>query len=77
MEAGREGTEKTHVKGEPDDKVNLILRMMGNTAEDTILEITEDRLLLLDKDGKTRVQLAAGPAGVSQELHCRPTGNLC
>jgi hypothetical protein len=27
---------------------------LGDTAEDTIVEITNDRLLLLDKDGKTR-----------------------
>jgi hypothetical protein len=45
---------KTTVGGEPADKVNLILNTMGNTATDTILELTEDRLLLLDKDGKKR-----------------------
>jgi hypothetical protein len=31
-----------------------VLNTMGNTAEDTILEMTEDRLLLLDKNGKTK-----------------------
>jgi hypothetical protein len=45
---------KQTVGGEPADKVNLILNTMGNTAEDAILEITDDRLLLLDKDGKTK-----------------------
>src|SRR5262249_21245207 len=45
---------KRTVGGEPRDKVNLILNMMGNVAEDTILELTDDRLLLLDKDGKTK-----------------------
>ena len=45
---------KMTVGGEPAAKVNLILNTMGNTAEDTILEVTEDRLLLLDKDGKTK-----------------------
>jgi len=45
---------KTTVGGEPSDKVNLILNMMGNTAEDSIQELTDDRLLLLDKDGKTQ-----------------------
>jgi len=43
---------KQTIKGEPADKVNMILNMMGNTAEDKILEVTDDRLLLLDKDGK-------------------------
>jgi hypothetical protein len=45
---------KRTVGGEPADKVNMILNLMGNTAEDTILELTEDRLLLLDKDGKQK-----------------------
>jgi len=45
---------KRTVSGEPSDKVNLILNTMGNTAEDTILELTDDRLLLLDQDGKTK-----------------------
>jgi hypothetical protein len=45
---------KRSVGGDPADKVNMILRMKGDTAEDTILELTEDRLLLLDKDGKTQ-----------------------
>jgi hypothetical protein len=44
---------KTTVGGEPAKKVNLILKMMGDTAEDKILEISDERLLLLDKDGKT------------------------
>lgn len=44
---------KTTVGGEPAKKVNLILKLMGDTAEDKILEITDDRLLLLDKDGTT------------------------
>jgi len=34
--------------------VNLVLNMAGNTGEDTILELTDDRLLLLNKDGKTK-----------------------
>jgi hypothetical protein len=40
--------------GEPADKVNLILNTMGNSAADTILELTHDRLLLLDANGNTR-----------------------
>lgn len=46
--------QKQTVGGEPSEKVNLILNTMGNTADDTILELTDDRLLLLDKDGKTK-----------------------
>lgn len=45
---------KTSVGGEPTTKVNLILNMMGNTTVDTLLEVNENRLLLLDKDGKTK-----------------------
>jgi hypothetical protein len=50
---GKTLTKRT-VGGEPADKVNLILNTMGNTAEDTLLELTEERLLLLDKNGKTK-----------------------
>ncbi len=46
-------TKKT-VGGEPAEKVNLILNTMGDTADDTLLEVTDDRLLLLDKDGTTK-----------------------
>lgn len=45
---------KKTVGGEPAAKVNLILNTMGDTAEDTIVEVSEERLLLLDKDGKTQ-----------------------
>jgi hypothetical protein len=44
---------KTTIGGEPVDKVNLVLNMKGNTAVETILELTDNRLLLLDRDGKT------------------------
>lgn len=60
---GKALTKKT-VGGEPADKVNLILNSLGNTAADTILEMTDDRLLLLDRDGKTRYDWRRpGPAG--------------
>ncbi len=36
------------------DKVNVILHTMGNTAEETVLEPTEDRPSLPDKDGRTK-----------------------
>ena len=40
--------------GEPKSKVQLIVKIYGQEADYTILELTEDRLLLLDGDGKTR-----------------------
>ena len=40
--------------GEPADKVRLILKMMGDRADEPILEIDEDRLVLLDNDGTTK-----------------------
>lgn len=48
-------TKKT-VGGEPADKVNLILNTMGNTAADTLLDLTDDRLTLLDKNGTTKYE---------------------
>lgn len=50
---GKKMTKKT-VSGEPAGKVNFILKTMGDTAVDTLLELTEDRLLLLDQNGKTK-----------------------
>jgi hypothetical protein len=32
----------------------LLFLAMGDTAEDKVIEITEERLLLLDKDGTTK-----------------------
>jgi hypothetical protein len=45
---------KHSLGGEPAAKVNLILKTMGDTVDEPILELTEDRLLLLDRDGKTK-----------------------
>ena len=61
---------KTTVGGEPAKKVHLILKMMGDTAEDTILEISDDRLLLRDKDGKTEYDWKR----VSEEVSNRVPG---
>lgn len=47
---------KESIGGEPEDKVKLILNTMGTVAKDTIQELTEDRLLLLDADGKTQYE---------------------
>ena len=45
---------KRTVGGEPATQVQIILKTMGDRVDEPILELTDDRLLLLDKDGKTR-----------------------
>lgn len=45
---------KRTLKGEPATTVQLILKAMGDRVDERILELTPDRLLLLDKDGKTK-----------------------
>ena len=45
---------KCSIDGEPAEQVGMILKTMGDTVDKPILELTEDRLLLLDRDGKTK-----------------------
>ena len=45
---------KQTISGEPETQVKMILSTMGDHVDEPILELTEDRLLLLDKDGKTK-----------------------
>ncbi len=45
---------KRTIDGKPEGRVKMILKMMGDRVDEPILELTEERLLLLDKDGKTR-----------------------
>jgi hypothetical protein len=45
---------KQTISGEPEAKVKMILSTMGDHVDEPILELTENRLLLLDKDGKTK-----------------------
>jgi len=52
VEKGR--LKKRTLKGEPAVTVQLILKTMGDRVDEPILELTQDRLLLLDKDGKTK-----------------------
>jgi len=52
VEKGR--LKKRTLKGKPAVTVNLILKTMGDRVDEPILELTEERLLLLDKDGKTK-----------------------
>jgi hypothetical protein len=50
-----EGRLKKHtVGGEPAQKVQFILKTLGDQVDEPILELTEDRLLLLDGNGKTQ-----------------------
>lgn len=52
VEGGR--LKKRTVGGEPVVQVQMILKTMGDRVDEPILELTEDRLLLLDKDGTTQ-----------------------
>ncbi|MHB8969634.1 MAG: hypothetical protein ACYC3X_05540 [Pirellulaceae bacterium] len=52
LENGR--LQKRTIGGQPEARVKMILKMMGDRVDEPILEVTRDRLLLLDKDGKTR-----------------------
>ena len=52
VEKGR--LKKRTLQGEPAVTVQLILKTMGDRVDEPILELTQDRLLLLDKDGKTK-----------------------
>lgn len=52
IENGR--MKKRTVGGRPEVKVKAILAMMGDRVDEPILELSEERLLLLDADGKTR-----------------------
>ena len=52
IENGR--LKKRTVSGEPAAKVRLILKTMGDRVDEPILELTEERLLLLDADGETK-----------------------
>lgn len=61
LEAGR--LKKRTVGGEPEGRVNMILKMMGDRVDEPILELTEDRLLLQDQDGETRYDWRRVTAG--------------
>jgi hypothetical protein len=40
--------------GEPKSKVQLVLKLYGSEADYKILELTDERMLLMDADGKTK-----------------------
>jgi hypothetical protein len=52
LEDGR--LKKRTLGGQPETRVAMILKMMGDRVDEPILELTQDRLLLLDKDGETK-----------------------
>jgi hypothetical protein len=52
VEKGR--LKKRTVGGKPAAQVQLILSTMGDRVNEPILELTKKRLLLLDKNGKTK-----------------------
>ncbi|MBC8871725.1 MAG: hypothetical protein H8E44_20040 [Planctomycetes bacterium] len=52
VEKGR--LKKRTIGGTPTARVQMILKMMGDRVDEPILELTDKRLLLLDKNGKTK-----------------------
>ncbi len=52
IDSGR--MKKQTLGGRPEGKVKAILTMMGDRVDEPILELSEERLLLLDADGKTK-----------------------
>jgi hypothetical protein len=65
IEDGR--LKKRTVQGQPAMQVQMILKTMGDRVDERILELTEDRLLLLDKDGKTRYDWKRGKTSPGDE----------
>ena len=49
------------IGGEPKSKVNLILETMGRVSRHKILELSENRLHLLDSDGQTEYDWKRDP----------------
>jgi hypothetical protein len=52
IENGR--LKKRTTGGRPAGRVNFVLKMMGDRVDEPILELTSERLLLLDANGKTK-----------------------
>ena len=52
LEDGR--LKKQTLRGQPPGRVALILKTMGDRVDEPILELTNQQLVLLDKDGETR-----------------------
>ncbi|MBS0266368.1 MAG: hypothetical protein JSS02_30840 [Planctomycetes bacterium] len=56
----------TTLGGEPASKVKVVLKLYGNEAQYKILELTADRMLLLDGDGKTQYDWRRPKSGRSE-----------
>jgi hypothetical protein len=48
--------ERQTVGGQPPDKVEFVKRRVGDRASDRIVEITGERMVLVDQDGETRYE---------------------
>jgi hypothetical protein len=59
---------KQTMSGEPEAQVKMILNMMGDHVDEPILELTKDRLILLDKDGKTKYDWKRVKTGARLDL---------
>jgi hypothetical protein len=73
IENGR--LKKQTIGGRPSGKVNLILKMMGDRVDEPILELSKDRLLLLDANGKTKYdwgRLVPGVGNKSEQAKSSP-----
>jgi hypothetical protein len=46
--------ERQTIGGQPADKVEFVKRRVGDRASDRIVEITGERMVLVDQDGETR-----------------------
>ena len=47
---------KVSTGGKPKTKVNIVLRTVGRKVDEPIVKLTEDELVLLDKDGETKYE---------------------
>ena len=52
---------KQTIDGKPERAVNAILKMMGDSVDEQILELTGERLVLLDGDGVTKYTWRRAP----------------
>lgn len=75
VEQGR--LKKRTVGGEPETQVQMILKTMGDSVAEPILELTEDRLVLLDRHGKTKYEWrrVVSKASASEAKETGPTKN--
>jgi hypothetical protein len=73
VDSGR--LKKQTIGGQPAGKVQAILKMMGDRVDEPILELSQERLLLLDKDGKTKYDWRRPSRPTSAEKSHRVTSS--